>query len=402
MIEESSSVAEDSGQRASRSPPQVHLQLVDFISAASFWIPDYRRYSPEIEHAPFFFWLAETHRPSSFVELGIGSGVSFFALCQAVQRVGLNCKCCGTGLPNGGGDRGDVEDDVDPTSRHNACYSPFSTLSQVADEDAAALFPDRSIDLLLISGRSFGADAQRQFDPWLAKLSDRAVVICGDTGAHKAEISRLWSYLQEKYPHFEFPHSSGLGLVLIGAQTDDRLRMLCDHGRGQLGLEIRQAYARLGQGLGDRFGRLSLRETVALKDAALGAREVGLTRLKNEWRAALALKDAALGAREAELTHLKNEWRAARRRVTELDEELAERIGEVERLNSDVAHFADSEDALHARLRESAAALDATHRSASWRVTAPLRRFGSRHPRAARGLRRVAGGFWGALRPGPE
>ena len=58
-----------------------------------FWRPDFVTESPWSEHIPFAFWLVEAHQPRVVVELGCDSGTSYFAFCQAVDRLGMDSRC---------------------------------------------------------------------------------------------------------------------------------------------------------------------------------------------------------------------------------------------------------------------------------------------------------------------
>ena len=62
---------------------------------ALFWRPRMLEDAPWILHAPFAFWLVETCRPRRIVELGLGRGVSYFAFCQAVDKLALEARCVG-------------------------------------------------------------------------------------------------------------------------------------------------------------------------------------------------------------------------------------------------------------------------------------------------------------------
>ncbi len=76
-------------------PPAVRAQyaLANYLSPASFWTPEVSKFSTWIAHAPFAFWLVQSHRPSVIVEDGSEISLSFVALCQAVQALGWNSRC---------------------------------------------------------------------------------------------------------------------------------------------------------------------------------------------------------------------------------------------------------------------------------------------------------------------
>ena len=48
-----------------------------------------------VQHIPFAFFLVSLLKPKRIVELGVHTGESFFAFCQAVKLLGLNSKCYG-------------------------------------------------------------------------------------------------------------------------------------------------------------------------------------------------------------------------------------------------------------------------------------------------------------------
>jgi hypothetical protein len=411
--------------------------IADFISPASFWAPTYRHYSAWLEHAPFAYWLMDAHRPAMLVELGVGRGFAFSTFCQSVELLGLGSKCFGID-PWAGGDSADGRDDSDVAMvcgvepRHAA----FATLLKTSPDAADALFADGAIDLLHFNSRFFGDDPQLQFDRWRPKLSDRAVVLFdgADATTRKFGDNRFWLDLVEKYPHFTFPHGSGLALVAVGPAVDPRLKALCaaelDNRRGD---EIRDAYARLGAGLGDRFWRLNQRDLAAAKDETLDRRGNELAGLRDELEAArerVTELRSALGASAAEkrrlsenLDHfvgyarrletelkardeqdaayrgqidhlaqyvagLEEEVRARRdaaeRERTEREEARLERA-ELERKANAHAERAAAESARAAELEERLAALQ---RSIGWRLTRPLRWLGNRFPASAQLVRR--------------
>lgn len=58
-----------------------------------FWMPDYLDVSPGVAQLPLMFWLAEALRPKMAVSLGGQAGVVHLGICQAAQKLALDCSC---------------------------------------------------------------------------------------------------------------------------------------------------------------------------------------------------------------------------------------------------------------------------------------------------------------------
>jgi len=134
-------------------------EIGDVLSRSSFWVPEYICPSTPawIEHAPFAFWICDALRPRRFVELGTHYGYSYFAFCQAIDRLALGTVAYAVDTWQGDEHAGFYDEHVfqSVAVRNNQRYSAFSCLMRSTFEDALEYFEDGSVDLLHIDGRHF-------------------------------------------------------------------------------------------------------------------------------------------------------------------------------------------------------------------------------------------------------
>jgi len=269
--------APQSGPTPSPSPPPPvparpapalePSRLGAFLSAASFWEPRYSIDSAWLEHAPFAFWLVNTARPRSLVELGAHKGFSYFAFCQAVKASKIACRCHAVDTWRGDDQAGFYGEEVYEAVRgHNdEHYAEFSRLLRMTFDEALAQFPDGSVDLLHIDGFHSYEQVKHDFDTWRPKLTDRAVVLLHDIHVRRDGfgVFRLWEELSERYPHFEFVHGNGLGVIGVGADAPAGLKALfAASPDSRLALEIRSAYQSLGAAVAAELDTERLRENI--------------------------------------------------------------------------------------------------------------------------------------------
>jgi len=235
------------------------------LSPASFWAPEYICQSAWLEHAPFAFWLCDALRPRRFVELGTHHGYSYFAFCQAIQHLGTGTAAYAVDAWMGDEHAGFYSDEVFQTvAAHNReRYAGFSGLIRATFEAALPYFEDGSIDLLHIDGRHFYEDVKSDYESWLPKLSEDAVVLFHDTNVRERDFG-VWRFFEElaaAHPSFRFLHGNGLGVIAPGRSPPAALTPLLHASRSAAG-QIRAAYARLG-------GALAVRRALAARDDAV-------------------------------------------------------------------------------------------------------------------------------------
>ena len=173
-----------------------------------------------IQHIPFAFALVDMLRPRRIVELGTHKGDSYCALCQAVDMLGLKTQCMAVDTWVGDAQSGTYGEDVlvELRAHHDPLYGGFSTLLRATFDDAVGVIEDGSIDLLHLDGLHHYAAVRHDFEMWRRKLSDRAVVMLHDTHVRQGDfgVYRLWEELRPHFPHFEFEHGCGLGVLAVG------------------------------------------------------------------------------------------------------------------------------------------------------------------------------------------
>jgi hypothetical protein len=246
------------------------------LAPASFAMPEWLPHSGWMGHGPFAAWLIGAHRPATLVELGTHFGFSYAAFCAAVRAGRLGTRCFAVDTWRGDEHAGFYDDSVlrNFAAYHDPRYAGFSELLRMTFDEALPRFAARSIDLLHIDGRHFYDDVRHDYQSWLPKLSERAVVLFHDTAERQRGfgVYRLWAELAERHPHFEFLHGHGLGVLGVGPeQSEPMLALFAASADQPTRAAVRQAYEFLGTAVEARRNlTIAVRQ---LRQAAEDARE---------------------------------------------------------------------------------------------------------------------------------
>lgn len=167
-----------------------------------------------IGHEEFMDWLVSTRRPSVFVELGVHSGWSFFAACNAAKRIGHKMRSIGIDTFKGDEHTGAYDEDVfEGVTAIQQAHFPNAELWRMTFDEAAEKVAPTSVDLLHIDGRHLYEDVKHDFETWEPKLFPGATVLFHDIEVPEFGVRQFWDEIKRRYPHFEFDHAYGLGVL---------------------------------------------------------------------------------------------------------------------------------------------------------------------------------------------
>lgn len=176
-----------------------------------------------VGHIPFAYIVIDILRPRLLVELGTHKGNSFNTFCQSVKENNLATQCVAIDAWQGDLHMGEFPESIytDLKAYVETHYSDFARLDRRFFDDAVDDYADGSIDLLHIDGLHTYDAVKNDFETWLPKLSDSAVVLFHDTTVVQEHFGVLqyWSEISTQYPSFNFDFSHGLGVLLVGEKV---------------------------------------------------------------------------------------------------------------------------------------------------------------------------------------
>lgn len=321
-------------------------------------------------HVPFAFFLVSALRPESLAELSNRLGDSYSAFCQAVERLELATQCRLFAA---------LQDELDGNEelaelrdQHKTRFGHFSTLIQrkfadvlapTANENAA----DHSVDLLHIASFPNYEAVKRDFTNWLPKVSSRGVVLLSNIGEEprNREVRQFWMELKSQYPHFEFTHSGGLGLLTTGQMVPAELLALCQASAEETA-RIRAFFQRLGQAAVDAAQTSQRLTEIVEANARLAAKQHEVDVLNRQLAEANLQKQIA----EDRLLHAEQAANSLSRQLTELTSsrawQMMQMVWRVRAKFAPVANSATTKAAATEQLPESGSPAEKTFDYQTW------------------------------------
>lgn len=270
--------------------------MIDFsLSPSMLLMPRKLPHSAWLGHIPFASWLLEVTRPQLIVELGTHNGASFLAFCQAIEAQQISSRVFAVDTWQGDEHAGFYGNEIyaelrDYQQRH---YAGISEMMRMRFDQALEYFADGSIDLLHIDGLHTYDAVREDFETWRSKLSTRAVVLFHDSCVRERGFGvwQYWSEVSSQFPSFEFSHTHGLGVLLVGQDQPEVLLRLADASRDGGFSAINQLF--------DAFGRnIKNVEEIERVNCGLTAAHGEIRRLNAEQERLCALLDKSNDANE--------------------------------------------------------------------------------------------------------
>lgn len=369
MVARNSRQAQPAEELAHLAEP-VDAPLVDdaelqipLSSQAVFWRPRLQASSPMLGQIPFLFWLAESARPNTILQIGLGDGIVYLGLCQASERIGSGTFCLGLAS----------EDPALPPQafvQHGDQYADFSRLISGSLQRTRDAF-EGELDFLVLNRKLDADDLEELRNHWLPRLSERAVVLICDPDTvfpEKSARDEMFSAgVRQIHMAAVSPGGHAVDLLLVGRNPSDRLLKLAAQRPGKPAyLASRQVFNRLGQGLEAGQQALSAGKREKSGQAELQAAKASLKAqtdqigdLRREIEAARTAEKLEI-ARQAEVSS----------RLSDLETEIAKNEGVISDLRSEILRLTSAHVDQEAALSAERSAREAHQRDADEKSSA--------------------------------
>lgn len=189
--------------------------------------PTYTASSAWWQHVPIAYWLVETIKPKTIVELGTHYGVSFYAFCEAAEAFSLDTFIYAIDSWRGDEHASLYGEDVFAKVENHwkSSHKPRAALIRSTFDDAIEYFEESSIDILHIDGLHTYESVKHDFETWLPKMSKNSLILFHDINVREREFGvwKLWQELKNNYKTCEVLNGHGLGVLILGEKISNEL-----------------------------------------------------------------------------------------------------------------------------------------------------------------------------------
>lgn len=207
-----------------------------------FWKARYLAETETLAHLPFLFWLVAEQQPRRALTLEMSHGALYFALCQAVDRAGLDTLCDAIGCEETG-----LTDEI---AAHNALnYDIFSRIHTANSSTVLRHLKSASIDLLVVERTPKGRAFDILIETWLPRLSEIGIAVFAGLDHLDEDTLDGLDEIGQVMPQIRFDHGDGLTVFLAGSSHSNCLRSLSNLDQSEPAYTtISQILSRLGSG----------------------------------------------------------------------------------------------------------------------------------------------------------
>jgi hypothetical protein len=174
-------------------------------------------------HIPFLFVLMRMMKPRRFAELGVHLGASFITACTASKSYGLDTELIGIDTWEGDPHAGYYSGQQIYSDLHSYLRAHFTGHKLIRKTFREALddIADGTVDLLHIDGLHTYEAVKEDYLTWLPKMRQDGVIMFHDTNVFDREfgVHQLWSEIATTQNSLNFPHSFGLGVLLLSPEA---------------------------------------------------------------------------------------------------------------------------------------------------------------------------------------
>lgn len=177
-------------------------------------------------HLPFINWILKVLKPRSILELGTTADGN--SICMFSET---NNKLNGNAIISAISEKSSAE--LSELASYLGNHYPKTRLIHSSVDAVANLadYENDSIDLLYFNDFRSGEHLNKTLQHWREKLSDKAVVLIHNTNwiSEECDIHEFWNkLLLSALPSFNFLHSHGMGVLLLGKERNKLLLQLSD------------------------------------------------------------------------------------------------------------------------------------------------------------------------------